>query len=128
MSRRWFPWRRRIKGALDLLPDVPSGFGDDPISAIITVFFLILAIPFVVIAIISGAELLLLLLLFPFVVLARVLFGRHWIVEARKGWTIHWDTPAGDWQASGVTIHEVAAAIQHGTPPPKTCGQDAVER
>lgn len=118
VTRRWVPWRRRLKGSLDGAPDVPIGLGDDPISAIIGVILLIILLPFLILALIAGLELLLLLLLLPFVLLGRVLFGTHWTIEARRGFEIWWDAPAGDWQASGVRIHEVARAIEAGDPPP----------
>lgn len=119
VTRRWIPWRRRLKGALDGAPDMPSGLGDDPISAVIGIIFLIIALPFLILALIFALELLLLVALLPFAILARVLFGKHWTVEARKGFEIVWDAPAGDWQASGVKIHEIARAIEGGHLPPQ---------
>lgn len=118
VTRRWVPWRRRLKGSLDGAPDLPTGLGDDPISAVIGLIFLIILLPFLILALIAGIELLLLLLLLPFALLGRVLFGKHWTIEARRGFTICWDGPAGDWQASGIKIHEVARAIEGGHPPP----------
>jgi hypothetical protein len=43
--------------------------------------------------------------------------GRHWVVGARKGWTIWWEADGGTWQASGVRIHEVAAQVERGELP-----------
>ncbi|MEJ7832992.1 MAG: hypothetical protein WKF79_08770 [Nocardioides sp.] len=122
VSRRWVPWRRRLTGVLDSMPDFPVALGDDPISLIIFVILLIVMIPFLILALIAGLELLLLLLILPFVLLGRVLFGRHWTVEARRGFTIWWDAPSGDWQASGIEIHAVADAIRHGCTPTQTVG------
>lgn len=123
VTRRWVPWRRRLKGQISNAMDmVPSGLGDDPISAIIFLIFLVIAIPFLVLALIAGVELLLVGLLLPFAVLARVLFGQHWTVEARKGFSIWWEAPSGDWQESGVLIHDVALAIQKGESLPRTVG------
>ena len=119
VTRRWVPWRRRLKNKSDLVPDLPSGLGDDPISAVIGLVLLVLALPFLLLALLVTLELLLLLLLVPFALLARVVFGRHWSIEARRGFTTVWQDTAGDWQASGVRIHEVAAAIETGRTPPQ---------
>jgi hypothetical protein len=120
ITRRWVPWRRRLKGSLGDMPNlIPSGLGDDPVSAIIFLVCLVIMIPFLLLALIAGLELLLVLLLLPFALLARAAFGRHWTVEARKGFAIWWDTPAGDWQASMIKIHDVADEIRIGNLPPR---------
>lgn len=117
VTRRWVPWRRRLKNKADLAPDLPSGLGDDPVSAVIGLVLLVLALPFLLLALLVTLELLVLLLLVPFALLARVAFGRHWTIEARRGFTTVWEDPAGDWRASGTRIHEVAAAIRSGRLP-----------
>ncbi|WP_134738321.1 hypothetical protein [Nocardioides sp. 503] len=117
VTRRWVPWRRRLKGVLPNLPTGP-GLGDDPVSMVIGVIFLIILIPFLVLALVAALELLLLLLVIPFALLARALFGQHWTVEARRGFQIWYDEPAGDWQASGLRIHALADALRHGDIPP----------
>jgi hypothetical protein len=103
---------------VDGIPTPPSGLGDDPISAIIAIVFLVIAIPFLVVGLIALVELLLVVLLLPVALIGRMFFGRHWVVEARKGFSVEWDEPAGDWQASGLRIHEVAEALRRGTGPP----------
>ena len=62
VSRRWMPWRRR--SSIGDWWQVPSGsgLGDDPISAIIGVFLLILLIPVVVLSVVVALEMLVLLL------------------------------------------------------------------
>ncbi|WP_325477265.1 hypothetical protein [Nocardioides sp.] len=123
VTRRWVPWRRRLKGTLDAMPSLPSsGLGDDPVSAIIGIVLLILLLPFLLLALVAGLELLLLLLVLPFAVLGRVLFGRHWTIEARRGFRPWWEEQVGDWQAAGVRIHEVAEEIRHGHAPERTIG------
>ena len=122
VTRRWVPWRRRLKGHVRGLDLIPSGLGDDPLSILILGVFLVIALPFVVLALIAGLELLLALLLLPFALVGRVLLGKHWSVEARRGFTIWWDAPAGDWQASGIRIHEVADDVRRGALPPRTVG------
>ncbi len=125
VSRRWVPWRRRLKGALDAIPDLGVGpLGDDPISAVIGIVLLIIALPFLVLALVAGFEFLLVLLVLPFAVLGRVLFGRHWTVEVRRGWRPWWEARSGDWQESGLRIHAVADAIRRGQVPTRTLGTD----
>ena len=97
-------------------PDI-DGIGDDPISLIIGIVVLVLLLPVLLLGVLAASEFFLLLLLLPFAVLARVLFGKQWTVEARRGFAIVWDAPAGDWQASGLRIHEVADAIRRGEAP-----------
>lgn len=124
ISRRWVPWRRRLKGTLDSVPDVGfHGLGDDPISVIIGIVALIVLLPFLVLVLIAGLELLLLLLVLPIALLGRVLLGRHWTVEVRRGWTPYAEEPAGDWQASGVRIHGLADEIRRGEMPAQTLGR-----
>ncbi|MFC5012071.1 hypothetical protein [Nocardioides plantarum] len=113
VRRRWVPWRRRLTGWLSDSWGWAS-LGDDPISLIV---FVVIGIPVLVITAIAFAELLLLLLLLPFVLLGRVLLGRHWTVEARKGLTIWWEETSGDWRASATRIADVAAAIERGAVP-----------
>lgn len=122
VSRRWVPWRRRLKGSLDGAPDLPSGLGDDPISAIIAVVFLVILLPFLLVVLVAGLELLLLLVVMPVAVLLRVVLGRHWHVEVRDGWTPYHEEEAGDWQASGIRIHELAARLERGDVPQRTIG------
>lgn len=124
VTRRWVPWRRRLRapgsGPLDGL----NGLGDDPVSAVIAIVLLILALPFIILALFVAFEFVLLLLLIPFAALARVALGAHWTIEARRGFTIWWDAPSGDWRESGERIASVARAIREGQPPPRTVGPD----
>ncbi|WP_193610597.1 hypothetical protein [Nocardioides lijunqiniae] len=116
VTRRWVPWRRRLKGVMANMPSGP-GLGDDPVSAVIGLIFLVILLPFLVLAVVAALELLLLLLVVPFALLARVLLGRHWTVEARRGFTIWYDEPAGDWQSSALRIHSLADALRRGDIP-----------
>ncbi|TNM40400.1 hypothetical protein FHP29_10095 [Nocardioides albidus] len=121
VTRRWVPWRRRLRELPDAGPlDGLNGLGDDPVSAIIAIVLLVLALPLVILALFVALELLLLLLLIPFAALARVAFGAHWTIEARRGFTIWWDAPSGGWRESGEQIRAVARAIHEGQPPPRT--------
>lgn len=119
VSRRWVPWRRRLRDH-DLPYRTPSldAVGDDPVSMVLGLVALVLVLPLVMISLLVALELLLLLLLLPLAVLARVVLGRHWRVEVRRGWTHVWEAPAGDWRASEQKIQEIADAITRGDLPP----------
>ena len=123
VSRRWVPWRRRLR-TIDA-PDVGSGItlGDDPISAIVGLVLLLVLLPFLLIAIFVLLELLLLLLLVPVAALVRAVFGRHWVVEVRRGWSAFYEEEAGDWQHSNERIHLIAQAIERGQLPPQNLGK-----
>lgn len=122
VTRRWVPWRRRLKGAWELMPNFPAG--DDPISLVITVVVLIVCLPLLILILVAGLEFVLLLLVLPFAILGRVLFGRHWTIEARRGWRPHWEEPAGSWSQSGRAIRDVAVAIEKGHLPPMNAQTD----
>lgn len=120
VTRRWVPWRRRLKGSWDLAPDLPMGsLGDDPISAIVGIVFLIILLPFLVLVLIAGLELLVILAVLPFAVLGRMAFGKHWHVEVRRGFTPVYELEAGGWRASGERIQALAGAIQRGDTVPQ---------
>lgn len=119
ITRRWLPWRRR---AQNIDTSDFSGFdladgADDPISIVLFLVVGILFFPIILLGLLVAAELFLLLLLLPVAVLARAAFGKQWTIEARRGFSIVWDAPAGDWQASGLRIHEVADAVRRGELP-----------
>lgn len=122
------PWRRRLKdvlGSAGDLPTPPSSWGDDPVSVVIGLLALVLLLPFLVLVLLAGLELLLLLLVLPLALLGRVLLGRHWYVEVREGFGLWSEEPTGDWQASGVRIHELADQLRRGEIPPRTLGPRA---
>lgn len=123
VTRRWVPWRRKLKGALDSVPDVgATGLGDDPISMIVGLVLLVLLLPFLVLAFVAAIELLLVLLLLPVAVLGRVLLGRHWTVEVRRSFTPFHEEPAGSWSDAGQRIAAISAMIAEGRLPPHTLG------
>lgn len=104
------------------MPNLPAG--DDPVSMLLTVIILILCLPILLLVVVWGLEFLLLLLLLPFVVLARTAFGQQWVIEARRGWTPVWEQPAGNWGQSAQSISDVAAAIEQGNTPPHNLARD----
>lgn len=117
IHRRWLPWRRRAGKAMDWLPgDAASldSFGDDPISLVIGA---ILLIPLLVILAFFIGEFLLLLLLLPFFVLARSVFGTPWIIEVTHQRQVVHTEEARGWGASHEQIDRLAAAISEGELP-----------
>jgi hypothetical protein len=126
ISRRWVPWRRRVKDATDRLPDLPEGgIGDDPISLIVGLLLLIVLLPFFVLMLIAGVELVLILLVMPFAIAGRVVFGRRWTVEVRRGWQPYREEQVGDWQSTGLRIHELGADLERGQVLQRTLGRPA---
>lgn len=118
VSRRWVPWRRRLKGALDTVSISPgSAHGDDPVSFAI---WLVLTAVAAAALLVAGLELLALASVMPLALTGRVLFGRHWVVEVRRGWRPWWEAETGDWRACQLRIHEIVAAIRRGELPPRT--------
>ena len=113
---------------------VPLGppSGDDPISAILMVLWLVIALPIIVVVVavmlLTGIELVLLLAILPFAVGARVVFGRLWTVEVRRGFIPIHEERAGSWTASGVRITELAREIESGSVPADTLAKQPQER
>ncbi len=115
---RWLPWRRRLR-YLDVgdLPNIP--IGDDPISAVLAVVALIIALPFIVLFALALSELLILLALLPLVMLARVALLHPWTMEVvRKGELVA-SREAADWPATREVRAELAAAARRGEFLPK---------
>jgi hypothetical protein len=135
------PWRRRIRD----VPDVPLGdvgLGDDPISAIIGLILLVLAIPAIVVTILLVAELLLLLLLIPVFALLRLALPVPWTVEVWWrpvgyrwfGWVEAYEEQVVGWSASNARMEQLrdAAFERRGAgtfqPPPLPDGTAAPGR
>ena len=114
VKRRWVPWRRRVR---DFAYDVPmsNGLGDDPISAIVGILVLILAIPLILLALVAMLELFLLVLLLPIVMLIRAMFGGAWPVEVFRDRKLQSTEYVKGWSASRERVHDLAEQIRlHG--------------
>ena len=123
VRRRWLPWRRRVRE----VPDVPfdgGDLGDDPISALIGLFLLVLALPAIIMVVAILVELLVLLALLPAFVLVRLLLPVPWKIElwarpaSRRvlGWHLQHEVPVRGWRASGERIAEMTAEIREQGP------------
>jgi len=120
VHRRVLPWRRRIREKPDW--DLASSF-DVPdvdhlgvLGAILLVIGIIIALPIIVLAFLVVGELLLLLLLLPLFVLARVAFRKPWIVEVtRKRKVVHAEAVVG-WGAAGERARMLADELRSAVP------------
>ena len=120
VHRRVLPWRRRIREKPDW--DLASSF-DVPdvdhlgvVGAILLVIGIIIALPIIVLAFLVVGELLLLLLLLPLFVLARVAFRKPWIVEVtRKRKVVHAEAVVG-WGAAGERARMLADELRSAVP------------
>ena len=125
VSRRWVPWRRRLRDVASFdVGTLPSSLPDDAAGLVIAgvLVVAVVLVPFVLIGVVFVLELLLVLLLLPLAVVARALVGRAWSVETRRGWRVWAEVTAGDWQQSGLMIHTLADDIRRGHPPVRTVG------
>jgi hypothetical protein len=117
IRRRWLPWRRRVTKVLDWVPTpgVVGSLDDDPVSFIIGAIFLI---PLLVVLAFFVGEFLLLLLLLPFIVLARSIFGTPWVIEVtHQREVVHAEEVQG-WGASQQRIDDLVTAMREGDLPP----------
>lgn len=115
IHRRWLPWRRRIETTDGLSGDVSDLTDlDDPIALVIAA---ILAIPLLATLAFVIGEVILLLLLLPFFVLARSVFGTPWIIEVTHQRELVHAEQAQGWGASRDLIERLAASINAGELP-----------
>lgn len=122
VSRRWVPWRQRLRDVSDLALDATPDVDDLVVGIAIWLVVLTIAVlaPVVFSILFLPIEFVALVIVLPLAVLGRVLFGRKWHVELRRGWSPWTEVMAGDWRASGLTIHQVADAVRRGEVPPRT--------
>ncbi|WGL51716.1 hypothetical protein P5P86_17375 [Nocardioides sp. BP30] len=119
VRRRWLPWRwRRRFSARPWDPDPLAGIdlADSVTGAILGALGAIavaIVLPILILTLITGAEFLLLLLVLPIALGAR-LFGRHWQVEVRRGWRLLYEVDGGDWNRSRRVIADLVERIRLG--------------
>jgi hypothetical protein len=120
ISRRWVPWRRRTKGIETAAGFASIGFDLGELPVVGVLLFILLVLPLALLTALVTVEFALVLLVLPFAVLGRVLLGRAWNVEVRRGWKPWTEAPAGRWIDATVTIHQLADAVRRGEGPART--------
>ncbi|MBC9733668.1 hypothetical protein [Nocardioides marmotae] len=104
------------------MDSVPSGFsldGDDLLGIALLLVSLIV-VPLLAILVLAWVELVLIVVVLPFAVAWRLVRGRHWYVEVRRGFRPWWEVDAGSWSASRERIADVAEQIRRGQTPERT--------
>ncbi|MFC7503063.1 hypothetical protein ACOACQ_05100 [Nocardioides sp. CPCC 206347] len=119
VTRRWLPWRPH-RHKVD--PSLWLDGVDDPIGFLILLVIGFFVLPVVLVGLFLTLEVLLILLLLPFAVIGRIALGKHWWVEARKGFSPYWEVQAGNWRQSRDQIRKVAGDIERGDLPLRTLG------
>lgn len=122
VSRRWVPWRRRGAHPADM-PFGDLDFGG-PTEFIIGLV-LALALPFILALVFVSVEFLLLFALMPIAVAVRMIWGKAWSVEVRKGFTPWHEEVAGTWAQSSALINSLRDNIASGSIPPNTLARKA---
>ncbi|GGO84448.1 hypothetical protein GCM10011584_02010 [Nocardioides phosphati] len=128
VSRRWVPWRRRIRSLDDAPLDFldPTSGADSIDDLVIGLLFLVALVlvaaflPIVLVVFFAAFEFAFLFALLPVVLLLRVFFGMSWTVEVRRGFTPWSERDTGNWSASRRAIIDAAEAIRRGSLPPRT--------
>jgi hypothetical protein len=121
VHRRVLPWRRKIREKpewdfLDAL-DVPDVDHLGVLGAILLVIGIVIALPVVILALLVVGEVLLLLLLLPLFVLARVALKKPWIVEVtRRRKVVHAEAVVG-WGAAGKRVRALAGELRSAARP-----------
>lgn len=121
VSRRWAPWRPRLRDVGGAAQDA-AWWAGDPADVAIWMFFFVLSVlaPLLLALAFAPVELALLAVALPVAVLGRVVFGRKWHVEVRRGWRPWTEVLAGSWAQSGIRIVEIAGAVRRGDLPERT--------
>ncbi|MEU2198518.1 hypothetical protein [Isoptericola sp. NPDC019482] len=119
VHRRLLPWRPRLREVdpTSASPwDLPDADGELPVVAVILLgIAIVVLLPLIVLLLLLLGEILVLLLLLPAFVLARVAFGKPWIVEVVSGRTVVLAEPVVGWRAAGERVRALAAELQSRT-------------
>ena len=116
-SRRFRKVFNRAGDAADADPGCLEVFGEG-IAAAVVIILVVLALIFVLVPLLVAiVDVLILLVVAALGVLARILFRRPWIVEARAddGTTHRWKVPG--WRASHERCTQIAHRLQTGADP-----------
>lgn len=112
------PWRPRRRWAAPRVWLEGGSLGE----FVFALVFGLVVFPLLTFILLTGGEIVLLVVILPFVALARIAFGRHWWVEVRKGFSPYWEVQAGRWQQSGAYIRKIAGDIERGDLPLRSLG------
>ncbi|WP_138974447.1 hypothetical protein [Patulibacter medicamentivorans] len=126
VRRRWLPWRRRVRDVPDMPVDI-GGLGDDPISAVIGIFLLILAIPALIVITILLAELLILIALLPLFLVLRAVAPVPWTIEVRRRWKLEREEQVRGWGASRARIQDIASELRLRAPQKPDAAEPAAD-
>ncbi|HET7689213.1 MAG TPA: hypothetical protein VFK41_02460 [Nocardioidaceae bacterium] len=108
VRRRWLPWRRKLR-QLEDTPDLGVTAVDDVLAVVAAIVFLLFLAVLV--------EALVVLLLAPLLLLARVVLGLPWTVEVLEGSTVLGTERVRGWSDATVRIHELADSYERGDDP-----------
>jgi len=120
VRRRWLPWKPRLRDVDPGFVDLTGG-ADDPVGFVVALVLGLVAtvvlaalLPF---AVLASEVLLVLALVVPLLVLARVFWMLPWIVEATNGDTLLGIDKVRGWRDSSDRIRDIAAAYERGQNP-----------
>jgi len=120
VRRRWLPWKPRLRDVDPHFVDLTGG-ADDPLGFLVALVLGLVAtvalaavLPF---AVLASEFLLVLALLVPLLVLARLFWMLPWIVEATNGDTLLGIDKVRGWRDSSDRIRDIAAAYERGQDP-----------
>ena len=123
INRRWWPWRWKqrvsdgpwdldvIGGALDGADDLASG-----LLLLVLGVVACFVLPILFLFLVTGIEWVLLLVVLPVAVTARMLFGEHWMVSVKNAGSVQ-EFDGGSWRESAALIQQIAAQIASGDVP-----------
>ena len=120
VRRRLLPWKPRLRdvdpGFVDLTggADDPLGFLAMIVLGLVASLALAIVLPF---AMLASEFLLVLALLVPLLVLARIFWMLPWVIEAANGDTLLGIDKVRGWRDSSERIQEIAAAYERGQDP-----------
>ena len=122
VSRRWLPWRlrRRTISSDGVDPFAFLDFDDLPtfvITLVVGLAVLVFGGIVATLAIFASEALLLLLLLVPLLVVARLLWIAPWVIEARSADTTLGLVKVRGWRGSQERIRDLAEAYRRGEDP-----------
>lgn len=122
VRRRWLPWRlqrREFDGPADPFSfvDVADGPGSLVVGLLLGIAAFLFGGIVISVLFLAGEALLLVLLLVPLLLAARVLWVLPWIVEADYAKQALGVQRVRGWRQSGAKIREIAAAYERGEDP-----------